>query len=339
MKTVVTASTDFIHILLKYAREIGLDPEEIRGCVGLEASTLDDSGARISLEQFNEIWKETAHRSGDRDFGLHFAERAHLHRGGGVLLPVMMNCPTLGEAIEKFVRYHDLVADVIKPGLNRQFGRTHLSCEPIHRGVVLHRHHSEAILCMFLAVLRGLSEDRIGLVEVRFSHRSPEDITEHKRIFCAPLLFAQAVDELVIAEKDLSLPIFLANPGLLAVLEEHAQGLLDRLYEADYWTSRVKRLIGETLLRGDRPGIEGIASGLAMSTRNLPNRLKAEGTTYQNLLDQVRKTIALDYLGKDDTTLCDIAFLLGFSDQSAFNHAFKRWTGQSPGDYRGIRSS
>ncbi|MFC1889721.1 AraC family transcriptional regulator [Thermodesulfobacteriota bacterium] len=337
MEQDATASTGLVQILMKYTDGIGLDSDGICRSVGLDPEILKDTEARISLEQFNAIWKETARQAGDRDFGLHFAERAHVQQGGGILLPVMMNCPTLGAAIEKFVRYHDLVADVIRPGLDVRFGRLHLSSVPIHPGLILHRHHSEAILSMFLSVLRALSEDRIKLVEVRFSHSQPAEIDEHERIFRAPLLFGQPQSELVIEEEALSLPIFLANPMLLEVLEQHAQKLLDRLYGEDGWTNRVIQLIGETLLRGDRPGIEPLASGLAMSTRNLQKRLKEEGKTYQNLLDQVREQIALDYLEKEDTTLCDIAFLLGFSDQSAFNHAFKRWTGETPGDYRGSR--
>jgi AraC-like DNA-binding protein len=95
----------------------------------------------------------------------------------------------------------------------------------------------------------------------------------------------------------------------------------------------VIRLIGSLLVRGEKNSIEIIASSLGMSPRNLQFKLKEEKTTYQNLLGAVRKEIALSYLREKEATICDIAFLLGFSEQSAFNHAFKRWTGFTPREY------
>ncbi len=71
-----------------------------------------------------------------------------------------------------------------------------------------------------------------------------------------------------------------------------------------------------------------------MSVRQLQGRLKQEGTSYQKLLDQVREELAIGYLNKGDATLCEVAFLLGYSEQGAFNHAFKRWTGSTPGEFK-----
>jgi AraC-like DNA-binding protein len=88
------------------------------------------------------------------------------------------------------------------------------------------------------------------------------------------------------------------------------------------------------LLRGDKPSVEIIARNLAVSRRHLQNKLRTEDTTYRQLLDAVRKEIAMDCLNKPQMNLCDIAFLLGFAEQSTFNHAFKRWTGMTPTAYQ-----
>jgi AraC-like DNA-binding protein len=87
-------------------------------------------------------------------------------------------------------------------------------------------------------------------------------------------------------------------------------------------------------MQGEKPIADAVALDLAISTRHLQSKLKAEGTTYRHLLDQVRKELALDYLKRPEMTMFDIAFLLGFSEQSTFNHAFKRWTGSSPKEYQ-----
>ncbi|MCP5047154.1 MAG: helix-turn-helix domain-containing protein, partial [bacterium] len=178
----------------------------------------------------------------------------------------------------------------------------------------LHRYHSEAILSLFISIFRRLIEPRIDPIEVRFAHRRPGDISEHKRIFCSPLLFEQSRNEIKIKQEYLSLPVYSANPALLPVLERFIQGLLDRLYSSDTWVNRVNRLIGKMLTAEVKPGIESIAGELEISSRNLQNKLKEEGTTFQKLLDQVRKEMALNYLKNKDMTLLDIAFLLGFSE-------------------------
>ena len=116
-------------------------------------------------------------------------------------------------------------------------------------------------------------------------------------------------------------------------MEQFAQKLLDRLYVSDVWSDKVVRLLGQLLVRGEDISIENVAKNLAMSVRNLQIKLKDEGASYRRLLDAVRKEIALSYLKENEVSVCDIAFLLGFSEQSAFNHAFKRWTGINPRQY------
>jgi AraC-like DNA-binding protein len=96
----------------------------------------------------------------------------------------------------------------------------------------------------------------------------------------------------------------------------------------------VSGAIGEELMAGREVNLDVVASKLAMSPRSLQLKLKEEGATYQEVLDDLRKEIALDNLKKPGASIPDLAFLLGYSDQSAFNHAFKRWTGKTPKQFR-----
>lgn len=333
-RAAATASSDLTVILLRYASGVGLEIEGFCKKVGLDLSTLEEQGARISADTFNALWEEVVLRSGDRDFGLHFGEAAHAFFGGHILFSVMMNCPTVGDALEKFFRYHGLMADIHKMQITREGTYASVRLQPLRPGVELHRHHSEAVLGIVVTMLRRLSENRIAPVEVRFAHPEPPDVTEHERVFRSPLLFRQPGNQMIIREKDLALPILMASPDLLETLERFADERVQDLYGRDSWADRVTRSIGQMLSRGERPGVESAAQGLAVSTRHLQSRLKAEGVTYQKLLDRIREEMALRYLGKPEVTICDIAFLLGFSEQSAFNHAFRRWTGATPGEYR-----
>ncbi|MBN1261679.1 MAG: helix-turn-helix transcriptional regulator, partial [Anaerolineae bacterium] len=102
----------------------------------------------------------------------------------------------------------------------------------------------------------------------------------------------------------------------------------------DTWTDKVAGRISAMLVRGEKPCIANVAQELAISVRHLQNQLQREGMTYRLLLERLRKEAALTYLEDSGVPICDVAFLLGFADQSVFNHAFKRWTGISPGVYR-----
>jgi AraC-like DNA-binding protein len=310
-----------------------MDADEILKVVDLGRSVVEDAEARIPVRQFNALWQGIALRADDQDLGLHVGEAVPDLLGGHVLISVMMNCPTVQSAIEKVDRYHGLLADFIKLRLAQKKSYAYLSWEPIDADIVLDRHHSESISVMLVSVLRGLTEDGIDLVEVRFTHPRPDDTREHQRVLRCPVVFDWPENELVFSRQDLSLPVFLANPELLDTLERYAQRLLERLHMPDTWAGRVIQSLGRILVQGERPSLDSVAFDLAVSTRHLQGQLKAEGTTYRQLLERVRTKLALDYLKRSEMTMCDIAFLLGFSEQSAFTHAFKRWTGSSPTEY------
>ncbi len=156
----------------------------------------------------------------------------------------------------------------------------------------------------------------------------------HKEIFKTDLVFGKKLNKLIFEEKFLSQSIFLANDIFFESLQHLADKQISLIKSANYWSNEVKRKIGEILLNGDKPGIEVLSSELNLSTRNLQNKLKNESSSYQLLLDEVRRDISLLYIEKPETTINDLAFLLAFSDQSAFSHSFKRWTGISPMEFR-----
>ena len=334
-KQKASVSINLIRILLKYLTKCGIDYDVLCKDARIDAFTLKDHEARISTKQFDIIWKEAVKRVDDINFGLHFGkEIANSYFGGNILFSMMTNSATVGNAMEIFCRYHTLMEDAILPIMKVGDDFAFLLWESIDQHFEISRHISEAMLCAYVYIIRHIAENNSGLLEVRFKHTRPKDIREHNEIFLVPLLFDQPKNELVIEKNTLSLPIFLADPKLLETIEHLAKNLLDRLYPTNIWTDRVVSLISKLLSGGEKTDITTIASNLAVSARNLQNRLKEEKTSYQMILDEVRKEVALNYLNQKDVTICDIALLLGFSEQSAFNHAFKRWSGLTPGQYR-----
>lgn len=123
-----------------------------------------------------------------------------------------------------------------------------------------------------------------------------------------------------------------ANTKLLLAFEQHAQAMLSALSNENTYSYQVVREITHNL-KAEVPSIETIARSLTISVRNLQRELQTEGTSSQQLLDDTRKELALRYLKKPDTSIHDVAFLLGYSEPSAFHGAFKRWTSQTPRVY------
>ena len=329
-----TVSLDLVRMFARYMSAKGLDLQGISASLGMAAPSMFEKPAgRISGRRFEAMWNEAADRSGDPDFGLHLGEEmAGTYARGHVLFFVMKNCPTVGEAMKKFFRYHSILADTVQPVLNLRGELAYISWDAVP-GLQASRHSSETLLSMFTGILRHITEDRPSIEEVRFEHPRPDDTREHERIFNAPLCFERQKSELVVRKSAMDIPIFMANSELLHNLEAFVSRLLNRLQESNTWSRKVTRLLGEMFLKGEKGSIDAVADSLALSVRTLQNRLRKEQTTYQGLLDGIRKRIAQDYLARGEASVCDIAFLLGFSEQSAFNHAFKRWTGSTPLEY------
>ena len=326
-----TISTDMVRILLGGAPRAKSELAEILRLAGIEVSQLNRPQKRISTRQLGVLWTEMERASDDPNLGLHLGELRDGLPSGHVLFSAMLNSPTLGHALARYCRYHDIMADFVQPQLVERSSTTVLSIAARGR-VSLHRQHVECIFCLLVSMLFHLSGAR-PRVDVRFGHHQPADISEHLRIFGPAVRFAQPSNELAFEHSYLKRSIAAADEELLAVLERYAERLLRQIRPAAIWSGRVAELLGRTLCDGT-PRLAEVARALAVSRRGLQGKLKDEGTTYQAVLDGVRHELATAYLEDDRLSLAEIAFLLGYADQSAFNHAFRRWTGDSPLRFR-----
>jgi AraC-like DNA-binding protein len=330
----LSTSTDLLNILLKYASDLGMDEQTLLSESGADLSSYRLGDERIPAGEFHTIWSFIVQQSNDRDFGLHFGEQSHAMLSGHLLYALMMKCENVEQAIRKNFQYHNLVTDIIRPGIKVEGSLVYLTWEMGHPSLAPDRHLSESVLALFVSMLRYLTGDQFKLTEVRFAHMSPENIAEHERIFQAPLVFGQKRNEIVFSRSYLNNAILLANQKTMEDMEQLVQKVLHRVYKQNSWNQKVAQILFEALLEEQDTDIEAVAGHLAMTTRTLQLKLKEEGTTFRKLLEEVRKEIAIGYLKEGNDSICEIALLLGFADQSAFHHAFKRWTGQTPGEYR-----
>ena len=168
---------------------------------------------------------------------------------------------------------------------------------------------------------------------VHFIHPAPPDIKEHQRIFNTSVQFDQKDNKIFFHKKYLDTPVTHANPGLLRSFEHLAKNQQKELNRHNTFSAQVEKVIMKALFTG-RADVDRVSQTLGITTRSLQKRLKNEGTKYQELLEKVKKERAEYFLEQTDMSMINITFLLGYSEQSAFNRAFKKWTGLTPSEYR-----
>jgi AraC-like DNA-binding protein len=172
------------------------------------------------------------------------------------------------------------------------------------------------------------------LLEIHLTHEEPPYRSEYDRIFGVPILFGAAWNAVRIDETLMSLPVGIQKPYIFGILREHAEALLEELESVRTVAGRVEALLAP-MLAGGGAGIGAVASGMGISRQTMYRRLKAEGVTFEAVLDGLRHKLALNYLGSGKVSVEQAAWMLGFADRAGFSRAFKRWTGTSPGAIRG----
>jgi len=164
---------------------------------------------------------------------------------------------------------------------------------------------------------------------IHFTHREPCYRAEYDRVFGVPLVFGSHMNAFLMGGEFLSLSLPRKNPYLSRLLTAHAEGLLEKLEGSKSTRGRVESLLAPTLHTGAAK-VDAVAKELGVSRQTLFRRLKAEGVTFEKVLDELRRKLALQYLVAKKVSVNETAYLLGFSDSAAFSRAFTRWTGRSP---------
>jgi AraC-like DNA-binding protein len=168
---------------------------------------------------------------------------------------------------------------------------------------------------------------------VEFQHSKPQATSEHERLFRCPVIFNAPFNKLTFNSASLDLPIEQADEGLCRMLDRHAQELLAKYPPRDTVTDNARTVITREL-NGGNPSLEHVAAQLGLSERTLQRKLQELGTSHNDLVEQIRRDLAMRYLQEPDMAICEVAYLTGFSEPSSFHRAFKRWTGVTPGEFR-----
>ncbi|HEX4896265.1 MAG TPA: AraC family transcriptional regulator [Solimonas sp.] len=327
-----TLSVTYLRALFDYLQAHGLDPAQLLAGSGL---SLDERDRRVTEREASDLFERAATLLGDPALGLHAGE--HIRPGHyGVLGYVAMNCARLGEALEALRRYQSLVIDLGGVGMALQGEQLVLSWEK--EAEEAYRQLAEFNFAGLVSFTRWLAGRDSAPLRLDFAYPAPADLSEHRRVYGCELRFDQPCYRLVLSRRGLEAPLAQADPEMRALMQRRADQLLQALPRGDDLLARTRGLIAQGL-RQPPVELEAIAAQLALSPRSLQRKLAEQDLSFTQLVDTVRRDLALRHIEDRDLDLTDLAFLLGFSEQSAFTRAFKRWTGESPSAWRQRRAA
>lgn len=309
----------------------GLDVASLFTDAGLSLSLLDQADQRWPTEQVSLLWQLAAERTGNPAVALanpHLARPDHY----GIVGYAMMSSPDLLTGLCRLIRYLRIVSDAAVISLVTEPGGRWVRLDLFGGCRSIPRQRYEYGLLTLLTFCRWMLGDSLRPQSASFSFPKPADISRYVEAFGCPLFFDAKSNGFFVTEKDLSSELPTAIPQL-ADLHDRIAGLALSKLDSPQTTHRAQEAIMRRLQDGS-PRRSQIASDLGLSDHTFQRRLSDEATSFTGLVDETRRELAHRHLSDSQSSLSEIAYLLGYSDQSTFFRACIRWFGRSPGEHR-----
>ena len=310
----------------------GVQPQSLYDSVKLDPSVLLDPDNRIPFAQLVALYENAAELTGDDNFGLHLGQSIN-PAAFDVVGYCALNSPTLGAAFARVARYHSIWTDGALFNLETTNDTSAVVYTYADTSIRNHRQDAEMTLATVTTLCRNIASPDFAPSSVEFEHDAPRDTAEHRQLFRCPIEFRAPANKLTFGSKFLSFPIAKADASLCVLLDRHAEELLAKFPPQHSLVDQVRGIITAELRGGD-PSLERAADQLSLTPRTLQRKLQELGTSHNELLDQMRRQLAMRYLREREMAICEVAYLLGFSESSSFHRAFKRWTGVTPKEFR-----
>ncbi len=253
----------------------------------------------------------------------------------GVLGLSWRTCSKAREIFERSERYFKLLSNtyIFKVEDHKDISYIHLNRKGYRRGVAL---SNEATFSAAVVVLKSMTETDIDPISVSFKHEPPTDMESYQLAFKCPIRFNQAQNFIAYKTVDIDTRTAKADASINKFLVERVEEeTIGMEVSPNRIVTDVRKLIEDALPSGI-PSIDHVSEYIGVSSRTLTRRLSDSGTTFRELIKSTQEEISKDLLFHSSRSVGEIAFLTGFSEQSAFNRAFKRWTAQTPAEFRKI---
>lgn len=314
------------------AVECGLDQAALCARFGVSVAELEDQDGRVGKELMQRVWGELPALTGIEHFGIAVAQRAPLIGTLTVIAYLQYTAPTVGEGLLAVSRYFRILKNTQELVMNIVDDDVHIELRDTDPSPVP-RHPVEFTAARGLLIARRAMGREFVPRAIMFRHQAPRDDSAARQLFGCELTYGAPANVVVVRPADLEMPQVTSDPDLAKFFEAQARALEASQVPLPSFVAQVRRVLANELLHGST-SVEHVAKRLGSSERTLQRRLREEGTSLNQVLDELRRDLAARYLDESQLGLQEIAFLLGFAEQSGFQRAFVRWFGQTPGTWR-----
>lgn len=325
---------DKIAVLVDALAAEGVPAAQVLAGSGIDEASLLDAATRVSVRQLLAAHGNAQRLSRDPALALRTGARIRITHFGMYGYALLASA-TPRQAIDFAIRYRALASPLIGLAFALDGDEAVWSFDDVlglGTGSDLFRFIFELQLGTQMSLHRDLLGAALSPTRVRASYAAPPHAARYGELLGCPVDFDAGANELRFDARWLDHSLAFANPITAAVVQQTCDQLLAEMRSAAGVAGRLAALLLQS--PGRFPDIDGAATQLRMTPRTLRRRLTGEGTSFQQVLDTVRRQLAIDYLQRTGMSVDDIASALGFSDSANFRHAFKRWTGRTAGSYR-----
>jgi AraC-like DNA-binding protein len=326
-----TIAICFVAAALQSVRDRTLNADELLAQVGLAPSLLQVPQARVSAKHYGALWRTIALALDDEFFG---QDSRRMKAGSfAMLCHSVLGCKTLGQALDRSLRFYALILDDISGTVMRGANEARIVLHEHVAGASQRVFAHELLLMLLYGVSCWLVGRRIPILRTEFSYAEPAHSAEYRLMYCADLSFDRPNTAITFDASYLALPVVQNERTVKEFLRTAPESILLKYKNVSSLAAKVRRRLRQ-FLPGEVPDFEGLAEELNMTPATMRRRLHEEGESYQSIKDQLRRDLAIGYLSHSSRSVMDIALELGFSERSAFHRAFRKWTGASPGEFR-----
>src|SRR5271156_4368694 len=326
-----TIAICFVAAALQIVRARDLNADELLANVGLSSSLLQMPQARVSAKHYGALWRSIALALDDEFFG---QDSRRMKAGSfAMLCHSVLGCKTLGQALERSLRFYALILDDISGALLRDAKEAKIVLHERVPGAGQRVFAHELLLMLLYGVYCWLVGRRIPILRSEFSYAEPVHSAEYRLMYCADLSFDKPNTVIAFEASYLDLPVVQNERSVKEFLRTAPESILLKYKNGSSLAARVRRRLRQ-FAPGEAPDFESLANELNLTAATMRRRLHEEGASYQSIKDQLRRDLAIGYLSHSSRSVMDIALELGFSERSAFHRAFRKWTGASPGEFR-----
>ncbi len=331
IKTEQSMLATFILPIAQALRSQGVDAMALVEEVGIDPSSVINADRRVPIDTVHQLFVRSVELSSDEAFGLIAAEHLQPQVLNGLGLAWLAS-DTVYDGLKRTVRFSSVLSTGMGMQLSEDGEFVHLEIRRSGKINTFAPAAADFAVGMIMRMCHLTMGEYIAPVNIRMQRPKPADPGRFESMLSSTIEFECEVTRLTFYLNDILVPLVTGDPALARANDAQAQGYLDRFTVSQTSRSVIEKIV-EKLPDGP-PTQQQVADSLHVSNRTLQRRLKEEGTSFMDLLQDTRLDLARNYLLQPSRSINETSYLLGFSEPSTFSRAFKRWTGQAPTEFR-----